>query len=131
MKNEEGTCYGLWYGEFNPVFFLTKGWEFDLMLHGTKRFSVNHTFLFRFDGHPVSDGYWTYTWETPTGIKKCMMKVKDGGFNSSSSEEEIDWCINGIGGSGNYRVTTHYIDRAYGHWSTCPLHLSAIDVLLK
>lgn len=131
MKNEEGTYYGLWYGEFNPVFALTKGWVFDLMFNGTARFSVNHTFLFRFDGHPVSDGYWSVYWETPMGIKKCMIEVKDGVFTSSSSEEEVDWCIFGNGGSGSYILTTQYIDKgSRARWAV-PIYLSAIDVPLN
>jgi hypothetical protein len=130
-KNVEGTFYGYWYGEINPVLFISKAWEFELMVRGTKQFFANNTFFFQFFGFPVSDGYWSIRWETPTGIKKCNMEVFDGRFNSSSSEEEINWCINGMGGSGNYGVITHSFDRAYGHWRTSPLHLSAIDVPLK
>jgi hypothetical protein len=131
MKNEEGTFYGLWYGELNPVFAISKAWVFDLMFRGTAQFFVNNIFLFSFNGYPVSDGYWSIYWETPTGIKKCKIEVKDGVFNSSSSEEEVNWCTFGNGGSGSYRVTTHYIDRHGKVWSTCPIHLNAIDVPLN
>jgi hypothetical protein len=131
IKNEEGTYYGLWYGEFNPVFALTKGWMVDVMYNGTTQFSVNHTFLFRFNGHPVSDGYWSIYWETPTGIRKCKIEVKDGVFTSSSSEEEVDWCVFGNGGSGSYQLITHYIDRGSKKCWVVPLYLSAIDAPLN
>ena len=74
---------------------LHKGWVFDVMFNGTTQFSVNNTFLFRFDGHPISDGFWNIYWETPMGIKQCNLNIKDGVFNSSSSEEEVNWCISG------------------------------------
>jgi hypothetical protein len=131
MKNEEGTFYGLWYGEFNPVFALTKGWVFDVMFNGTTQFSVNNTFLFRFDGHPTSDGFWNIYWETPMGIKQCNLEVKDGVFNSSSSEDEVNWCISGQGESGRYLFTTQYFDRRSGGWRAFPIYLSAIDVPLN
>jgi hypothetical protein len=131
IKNEQGTFYGLWYGELNPVFSLSKAWVFDVMFRGTTQFFVNNTFLFSFNGGPVSDGNWSIYWETPTGIKKCKLDVYEGVSTSSSSEEEANWCTFGNGGSGSYRLTTHYIDRAGGVWSTCPLHLSAIDVPLN
>ncbi len=131
IKNEEGTFYSYWYGELNPILVISKAWEFELMFHGTKQFSINNTCFFQFFGFPVSDGYWSIRWITPTGIKKCKIKVYDGVFNSTSSEEEVNWCISGNGGSGRYKVTTHYVDRACGGWSTCPSHLSAIDVPLK
>ena len=131
MKNEEGTFYGLWYGEFNPVFALTKGWVFDVMSNGTTQFSVNNTFLFQFDGHPKSDGFWNIYWETPMGIKQCNLEVKEGVFNSSSSEEEVNWCIYGQGGSGRYLLTTQYSDRRSGGWRAFPIYLSTIDVSLN
>jgi len=131
MKNEEGTFYGLWYGDFNPVFALTKGWVFDVMFNGTTQFSINNNFLFQFDGHPISDGFWNIYWETPMGIKQCNLEVKEGVFNSSSSEEEVNWCISGHGGSGRYLLTTQYIDRRSGGWRAFPIYLSAIDVPLK
>ncbi len=131
LKNEEGTFYGLWYSEFDPVFACNKGWVFDVMFNGTTQFSVNNTLLFRFDGHPKSDGFWNIYWETPMGIKQCNLTVKEGAFNSSSSEEEVNWCISGLGGSGRYLLTTQYIDRRSGGWRAFPIYLSAIDVPLK
>jgi len=103
----------------------------DVMYNGTTQFSVNHTFLFRFNGHPVSDGYWSIYWETPTGIRKCKIEVKDGVFTSSSSEEEVDWCVFGNGGSGSYQLITHYIDRGSKKCWVVPLYLSAIDAPLN
>jgi len=130
MKNEEGTFYGLWYGEFNPVFALTKGWVFDVMFNGTAQFPIKNTFLFRFDGHPVSDGSWSISWETPLGKKECNIEVKDGVFTSSSSDEEVQWCVFGNGGRGRYHLTTHYIDRGSREGWAIPIYLSAIDVPL-
>jgi len=131
IKNEQGTFYGLWYGEFNPVFAITKGWVFDVMFNGTARFSVNNTFLFRFNLYPVSDGYWSIYWKTPREIKKCKIEVKDGIFTSSSSQEDVQWCVFGNGGSGSYNLTTHYIDRGSREGWAHPIYLSAIDVPLN
>ena len=130
-KNEQGTYTGLWYGELNPVFALSKAWEFDTLLHGHAQFLVHNSLYFEFFGFPVSDGYWHIHWQTPSGIKKCDIRVLDGVCNSSSSDEEILNCTTGHGGSGRYRVTTSSLDRAYKDWTTCLLHLSAVDVPLK
>jgi hypothetical protein len=131
IKNEEGEFYSLWYGEFNPRIVLSKTWTFEFMLHGNKQFLINNTFLYQFNFFPVVDGFWRIHWTTPDGMKNCRIRIKNGGFYSIRSDEEVDSCIWGIGGKGRYTLLTQYIDRGNDQWWTTPIYFSAVDVPLN
>ena len=61
-----------------------------------------------FGFHPVLHGFWQIKWDTPDGIRKFKMIMKRNKW--FYNEEDVEGCVYGLGKSGEYKLTTSYLD---------------------
>lgn len=106
--SEEGKVYGLWYGEFNANAIISKNTNFELMLKGRATFHINNTFIYRFGFQPRVHGFWRILWNTPEGNKRLnIIMYRDKRYYN---EEDEEGCLHGLGESGEYKLSTSYLD---------------------
>lgn len=104
---EGGKQYGIWYGEYNANFIISRYRTFEMMLNGKFYFNVTNNFLFRFLQHPSYHGFLNIKWDTPNGKKKFHMKMREGRWYY---KDDFDGIIYGLGPKGEYDLTTSYLD---------------------
>jgi len=130
--SEGGKIYALWYGEFDANVIISKAWRFEMMLNGKKKFHINNTFIYYFWSWPTAQGFWRVKWIKPGGeISKLNMIIfRELHFPDIATSE----CERGIGGSGDYELTTSYLDYSpilFGkHIYACPIYFVGIDLKL-
>jgi len=106
--SEEGQVYGLWYGEFNANAIISKNTNFELMINGRATFHINNTFIYTFGFQPRKHGFWKIKWNTPEGVKEFKMIMNRN--KQFYNEEDEEGCVYGLGGSGEYKLSTSYLD---------------------
>jgi len=128
--SEGGKVYSLWYGEFNANIIVSKADDLELMIRGRASFHINNTFMYTFGFNPSYNGFWHINWETPDGIRKFKRIMKRGYWFDSEDDEE--GFIYGLDKSGDYKLSTSYLDyypfNNSGHFS--PVSFIGIDVKL-
>ena len=130
-SSEGGVVYGLWFGEFDANIIISKSHEFETMIGGKKQFSIQNTFIYRFTlFRPKNQGFWNMKWITPSGTKKMFIRMIEG--IRYGNEDNYQKCIFGIGESGEYKLSTNYLDSwtggiNYGR----PIYFVGLDVKLN
>jgi hypothetical protein len=128
--SEGGVVYGVWFGEFDANLIFSRAYEFETMFGGVKQFTIKDTFLYKVTLiKPRNQGFWKMKWITPSGHKKMISFFIDG--MRYGNRENYDNCISGIGKSGEYKLTTGYIDYiTKGIISASSIYLLCLDIKL-
>ncbi len=105
---EGGKVYGLWYAEYDANVIVSKSNMLEMVINGRAIFYIENTFFYWYSSFPIWRGFWNVNWITPDGIEKFNMIIIRG--RQFYDEDEIEGCIWGMGGSGDYELITSYID---------------------
>jgi hypothetical protein len=125
----EGEVYGLWYGEFDANLIISRSHKFETMIGGKKQFSIEDTFIYQFTLiRPCNQGFWKMKWITPSGTKKMSIIMKDG--IRYGDPDDYNECISGIGESGEYKLSTSYLDYWTGFSYASSIYFLGLDVKL-
>ena len=107
--SEVGVVYGLWFGEFDANIIISKAHKFETMIGGKTHFTINDTFIYKFTLlRPKIQGFWRMKWITPSGMKRMSIIMIDG--IRYGNQDNYEKCISGIGESGEYILSTSYLD---------------------
>jgi hypothetical protein len=130
-SSNEGVVYGLWFGEFDASIIVSKYYEFETMIGGKKQFTIQDTFIYRFTlFRPKNQGFWNMKWITPSGTKKMFIRMIDG--IRYGNEDNYQKCIFGIGESGEYKLSTSYLDSWTGGIKYArPIYFVGLDIKLS
>ena len=127
--SEEGVVYGLWFGEFDANLIISKAHKFEIMIGGNKQFSINDTFMYKFTLiRPTNQGFWRMKWITPSGTKKMSIIMIDG--IRYGNPDNYNKCISGIGLSGEYKLSTSYLDYMSDAIYASSIYFVGLDVKL-
>ena len=113
---EGGKVYGLYYGEFDANFIVSKANMLEMMVRGKANFHIENTFFYSYTSYPIHRGFWNVKWITPDGIKKFNMIIIRG--NQFYDEDEAEGCIWGMGEKGDYELITSYTDYGRTIWGS-------------
>jgi len=111
---EGGKVYGLWYGEYDANVIANKANMLEMVINGRASFHIENTFFYWYTSFPINRGIWNVKWVTPDGIKKFHMIILRGRL--IYDEDDVEGCIWGMGGSGDYQLITSYIDYSRTIW---------------
>jgi hypothetical protein len=111
---EGGKVHTLWYGKFDTNFVISRSNMLEMMIRGKADFHIENTFFYTYTSFPMMRGFWNVKWITPEGVKRFQMLIIRGRLYYD--EDDVEGCFWGMGGSGNYKLITSYIDYGRTIW---------------
>jgi len=111
---EGGKVHTLWYGKFDSNFCISKSNMLEMMIRGKADFHIENTFFYIYTSFPMMRGFWNVKWITPEGVKRFQMLIIRGQL--FYDEDDVEGCFWGMGGSGNYKLITSYVDYGRTIW---------------